>query len=299
MKPLVLLVDADPSELTALESVLANQGYGLARADSELAAKAMIGAATGDYVACLIDWELPDCSPTDLMNWIHEQQPPAIEVVLIAEELVRDNIQRGLDAGAYYFLTKPFEEEQLRAIMRATIATSELRRDLEEKIDEAGETLRLLRRGSFRFQRPRHAKLLAVQFGSACRDPQTGVALFELLLNAVEHGNLGIDYEEKGRLLAEQRLGDEIQRRLELSRYRDLWAQIDLERTDDGFQLMITDQGEGFDFARYLHFDKARLFDAHGRGILMANAALAIEYLAPGNRIRVRVPLSGSVTLSA
>ena len=175
------------------------------------------------------------------------------------------------------------------AIIRAAIETSELRRELESKVDEAGETLRLLRSGSFQVQRPREADFLAVQLGSACRNAQAGVAIFELLLNAVEHGNLGIDYEEKGRLVAERRLGDEIRRRLELPNYHDLWARIDLERKDDEFQLVITDQGKGFDFARYLRFDEARWFDTHGRGILMANGVVEIEYVAPGNRVRVSV----------
>jgi len=288
-QPLVLLVDADPSQLGDLQALLSDQGYGLAQAKSGSAAKALIADSEEEYVACLVDWDLPDLSPTELVGWM-TKQAPAIEVVLIAEELVRENVQAGLNAGAYYFLTKPFDGEQLRAIVRAAIATAELRRELEEKIDEAGETLRLLRRGRFRFRTPREAKLLAVQFGSANRDRQAGVALFELLLNAVEHGNLGIDYAEKGRLLAEERLGDEIQRRLTLPRYQDLWARVDVEQTEDGVSLVISDNGEGFDFSRYLHFDKARLFDPHGRGILMANASLEVEYLPPGNRVRVRIP---------
>lgn len=299
MKPLVLLVDSDPSELTALESVLANQGYGLARADSAAAAKGMIEAAEVDYVACLVDWGLPDLSPTELISWIASQGPPSVEVVLVAEELIPENVERGLDAGAYYFLTKPFDHGQLRAIVRATITAVELRRELEAKIDEAGETLRMLDQGSLLFQTPREAQVLAVQLGSACRDPQIGVALFELLLNAVEHGNLEIDYAEKGQLLAEKRLGEEIRDRLASPAYRKRWARLDVEQAGGGTRLWITDQGKGFDFDRYLQFDKSRMFDPHGRGVLMAKASLEIEYVDPGNRVRVQLPALGKARRSS
>ncbi len=291
MTSLVLLVDEEASELTGLESVLANQGYGLARATSSSEARSLISSSAGEYVVCLLDWGIPDAPATDLVRWIHSQDLPATEVVLISEELVREHIQRGLDSGAFYFLTKPFDEEQLRAIVRAAVATNRLRRELEAKVDEAGETLRTLERGRFRFRTPRQAQLLAVQFGSASREPQVGVALFELFLNAVEHGNLAIDYEEKGRLLSEGSLQQEIRARLEQPAFRDLWVELDVRREDDVFRLTILDQGAGFDFARYLEFDRERMFDSHGRGILMSRAALEIEYVEPGNRVRVRVPI--------
>lgn len=282
MKPLVLLVDANPSELEALEAVLANQGYGLARAESALEAEALIGASSGEYMACLVDWDLPDTQAAEFISWIGAQESMSLEAVLIADDLVREHVAQGLEAGAYYFLTKPFEGEQLRAIVRAAIETSELRRELERKIEEAGEILRLLRNGSFRFRRPREAKLLAVQLGSSFRNPQVGVALFELLLNAVEHGNLEIDYDEKGRLIDEGRLQKEIGKRLESPDYRNRWGRLDIEHSESGFEILITDRGEGFDAARYLQFDKSRLFDSHGRGILMASATLEVEYLPRG-----------------
>lgn len=53
---------------------------------------------------------------------------------------------------------------------------------------------------------------------------------------------------------------------------------------------MITDEGSGFDFERYMVLDEDRLFHSHGRGVLLASAVLDIEYLPPGNRVRVVLP---------
>jgi hypothetical protein len=48
-------------------------------------------------------------------------------------------------------------------------------------------------------------------------EPRSAVyGLNELLINAVEHGNLGITYDEKIKLVVEGRLESEIERRLAL-----------------------------------------------------------------------------------
>ena len=122
MKPLVLLVDANPSELEELESVLANQGYGLAKAESGLEAEAIIGASSGEYMACLVDWDLPDTPAAEFISWIGAQESMSLEAVLIADDLVREHVEQGLEAGAYYFLTKPFEDVDLLSLVERGLA---------------------------------------------------------------------------------------------------------------------------------------------------------------------------------
>lgn len=56
-------------------------------------------------------------------------------------------------------------------------------------------------------------------------------------------------------------------------------------------QLIIEDEGEGFEFEKFLQFDDSRMFHNHGRGIAMANSNLNIEYLNSGNKVVVRLPL--------
>ncbi len=133
-------------------------------------------------------------------------------------------------------------------------------------------------------------ELLAVHISSGCGQPDASMGLLELLVNAVEHGNLEITYEEKGRLQAERRLDEERRRRLLLPEYRDRRARVDLERVANALEITILDEGKGFDFERYLVLDKSRLFDAHGRGILLASTMLQIAYSPPGNRVKVTLP---------
>jgi hypothetical protein len=107
------------------------------------------------------------------------------------------------------------------------------------------------------------------------------------MLNAIEHGNLGISYEDKSRLLEQGNLKDEIARRLDSPENRDKRAVVELDRELDRFQIRIRDCGPGFDYRKYLTVDPNRLFDAHGRGILMAGGLFELRYVDPGNEVCV------------
>ena len=58
-------------------------------------------------------------------------------------------------------------------------------------------------------------------------------------------------------------------------------------RHSDRLTLQIADQGNGFEWRKYLDFDPERAFDTHGRGIAMANKVSfdQIEYCGNGNRV--------------
>ena len=82
---------------------------------------------------------------------------------------------------------------------------------------------------------------------------------------------------------------EEIAFRMELPRYRRRFAELQIERTREGICLEVADQGDGFEWKKYLEFDPERTFDLHGRGIATARTFCLDEvtYLGKGNRVRV------------
>jgi anti-sigma regulatory factor (Ser/Thr protein kinase) len=78
-----------------------------------------------------------------------------------------------------------------------------------------------------------------------CPD-QSLTGIYELLINAVEHGNLGIGGETKAELIRQNRWQEEIERRLALPYNRGKTVDIDLSCTEHECRLSITDQGNGF-----------------------------------------------------
>lgn len=114
------------------------------------------------------------------------------------------------------------------------------------------------------------------------------VALMELLVNAVEHGNCGITYEEKSAYLAEH--GDGLELIRERSRAPDIAAKrvyLSYRIQADRTVVTIRDDGDGFDWYAYRASTGADGIDeSHGRGILMARAYIdELAYNDKGNEV--------------
>ena len=117
------------------------------------------------------------------------------------------------------------------------------------------------------------------------------MVIAELINNAVEHGNLGIDYEEKTKLVSEGKWFAEVERRLALPENANKHVRVHLKKEQGNLFVEIEDQGPGFDFERFLTIDESRLFDNHGRGIAIAGSSLDVRFVRPGNKVIVSISL--------
>jgi anti-sigma regulatory factor (Ser/Thr protein kinase) len=154
--------------------------------------------------------------------------------------------------------------------------------------------MRHLVRGEFSFRTQAEARDLAALIAHAAPDPTRVVlGLTELILNAIEHGNLEISYEEKSRLIAADALSSEVERRLADTAYRAREARLLLARSKDAVEFVVQDEGAGFNWHPYLEMSPDRAFDTHGRGIAMSRLLSFdhIEYRGSGNQVVCRVQL--------
>jgi hypothetical protein len=116
--------------------------------------------------------------------------------------------------------------------------------------------------------------------------------LLELLMNAVEHGNLEISHDEKTALMISGTLYDEIARRLAMPCYRDRKVTVRVTRNHDrSGAIAISDDGIGFDWRAHM----AALdgdYGGRGRGIALARELSFpdLEFHDPGNVVLVNVP---------
>jgi anti-sigma regulatory factor (Ser/Thr protein kinase) len=130
---------------------------------------------------------------------------------------------------------------------------------------------------------------------NACPEPAgVSLGLLELLVNAVEHGNLGITTKEKSRLLHQGLWEKDVARRLEMPENADKLAEVSFRRDADAVRFTIRDQGEGFDWKAFQEFDPARAFEPNGRGIALARQLFFadLEYIGSGSELRFSVPFS-------
>jgi anti-sigma regulatory factor (Ser/Thr protein kinase) len=156
--------------------------------------------------------------------------------------------------------------------------------------------LGLLKQAEFQLKTIHQAHALASYLSELYPDPQKVITgLTELMINAIEHGNLAISYEEKSEFTKQGTLNQEIQRRLELPEYKNRYANVSFQLSESMLEITIEDQGAGFDWEQYMEFNSDRLLDPHGRGIAIANklSFCEVEYLGGiGNKVVARLKLN-------
>jgi CRP-like cAMP-binding protein len=119
------------------------------------------------------------------------------------------------------------------------------------------------------------------------------LALYEMLMNAIEHGNCGITYEEKTAWLeADGAVVDLIEARCQDARLAQRQVTVEYAIESDGTTFLIADEGDGFNWRAVQDAtDEKNLFKQHGRGILMASSlARNLEYNEKGNEVRFEFP---------
>ncbi|MGL4368822.1 MAG: ATP-binding protein, partial [Spirochaetota bacterium] len=115
------------------------------------------------------------------------------------------------------------------------------------------------------------------------------IAIREMLINAVEHGNLNIGYEEKTQAMADNRYFEFLKQRQKDPACREKRVTIEYMINSSRMACKITDEGNGFDHERIIQDDGDRAnadFLSHGRGISMTKEIFdEIRYNKKGNQV--------------
>jgi CheY-like chemotaxis protein len=293
----LLVVEDDRAGRELLEHVLGEEGYAIEALGNGAEAWQRLSGPGPGFAVALLDWSLPGLDGIELLKRIRGAEAlESLPVVFLTGRSDPDSMMAAFAAGASYFVPKPIDHQLLRTVVAAAAEDCERNQSLRETVRRGAAAALTLVRGEFRFRTIEEASALATLLSQACPDPEeVVVGLGELLINAVEHGNLGITYEEKSALLAAQDWAEEVERRLAAPEHRGKAVEVVFERDAGRITIRITDQGKGFDWQGFLTVSPARIFHAHGRGIAMANLMSfdRLEYVAPGNRVIATVELGG------
>jgi DNA-binding response OmpR family regulator len=287
----LLVVDDEAMNRDIIGEFLAGQPFVIDYAENGEAAWRRLAAAESKYDLLILDRMMPDIDGLEVLRRVKgEPRYATLPVIMQTAAIAPAQIREGLAAGAYYYLTKPFLAKALLGIVWAALEDRQRERNLASAVgrqSQGAETSALAMAGhDYEFATLEEADRLAVLFAAQCPVPaMAAMGLIELLVNAVEHGNLDISYREKMRLKQADRWREEVERRQELQRYRDRRATICMNRDRNSITFTVTDRGDGFDWRGFLDFDPARAFDPNGRGIAMARqlAFSRIEYRGRGN----------------
>jgi anti-sigma regulatory factor (Ser/Thr protein kinase) len=148
------------------------------------------------------------------------------------------------------------------------------------------EMMRMLRQLELECRTREQAEGVADVIAGLLPDPLLGrLGLVELLLNAIEHGNLEIGKALKGRLIREQRFEDELAARLDREPYRSRRVHVRVEIAFPAIAIEIRDEGPGFAWRNEIAAEVEAHDGPNGRGIALVSRTCFtnLAYRDPGN----------------
>jgi DNA-binding NtrC family response regulator len=126
-KDKVLIVDDEQTTRWTIAEALQRWGYIPCQAGTVSAALQVFGADVP--LAVLLDVSLPDGTGLDVLREIKCRQPKSVVIMMTGNVLVEDTIG-ALRGGAYDFLRKPVNLEELQVTIRNGIEAANLRREV-------------------------------------------------------------------------------------------------------------------------------------------------------------------------
>lgn len=127
----ILIVDDESSVLFLLREVLEERGHEVLSATSGVQVVAMaVAGQLEDVELVLSDLAMPDLDGLELLADLRKRRPSLPFVLLTARGSERV-AARAMKAGAFDYLPKPFELDELEAIVARALETSSLRREAQ------------------------------------------------------------------------------------------------------------------------------------------------------------------------
>jgi DNA-binding NtrC family response regulator len=114
-KPSVLVVDDESGILDTLRILLRNEGFEVTTAQGGKAGLEQIRTGVHDLI--LSDVRMPQVSGLDILNAAREQDPMTPVILMTAQASLQSAIS-AVNSGAFYYIQKPFSNDELVAILR-------------------------------------------------------------------------------------------------------------------------------------------------------------------------------------
>jgi DNA-binding NtrC family response regulator len=133
----LLLVDDEPAILKALQRVVRDEGYKVITALDGEAALRLVASESVDVV--LSDMDMPGMSGLDLMVRLRRNHPSAVRLLLTGRGTLAAAVGAINDGEVYRFMTKPWDIDELREVLRQAAARAMKNRTDINVSESAGE----------------------------------------------------------------------------------------------------------------------------------------------------------------
>ncbi len=118
----LLVADDEPSIRRVLQAVFTKEGYTVHT--SENGRRAVETAGTEQISVLITDLIMPDMNGIDLVKRVHEMHPNVVAIMVTAYGTIKTAVD-AIRLGAADYITKPFDVEEIRAVVARAVARKE------------------------------------------------------------------------------------------------------------------------------------------------------------------------------
>ena len=138
----ILLVDDQPNNLLALESILDEMGQNVVRAES--GTRALKELLDREFAVILLDVQMPDMDGFETATLIRERERSRDTPIIFLTALSRSetNVFRGYELGAVDYIFKPFHPDILRSKVNVFVQLFRQREKLKRQAQELARVIR-------------------------------------------------------------------------------------------------------------------------------------------------------------
>ena len=289
----LLLVDDEQLVRDELGGILRDEGYDVITGSDGEEGLALFRSEHPDMV--ITDIRMPKVDGLSVAMTIKEEAPH-VPITVVTGHGTEAMAIEALRAGVTDFLKKPVRLEDLSGAlsrMEASrqIATPHGQGEMPQSVEMVERVWKYRLRNEMEII-PEFVDGLLGQVTKGMDDQsvmELNIALRELILNAMEHGNLALTFEAKSQALEEGTLQRLLQERTELPEYAGRQVTITASRMRRVVFVQIADMGSGFDWHDLADpQDPTNLLSSHGRGVLLARMSVdALSFNEKGNQVTV------------
>ena len=134
-KPTILIVDDEEMVTSALRSFLQLETeYEIVTFTSPVDALAKVNGDPIDVV--IADYMMPEMDGVTFLKEVRDRRPEASRILLTGYADKENAIRAINEAGLYYYLEKPWDNEKLQVIIRNGVERAALFRELDARVSE-------------------------------------------------------------------------------------------------------------------------------------------------------------------
>jgi DNA-binding response OmpR family regulator len=297
--PTAIVVDDEPDVRGILAAIVARNGFEVTEGKDGEEAVRLASERRPDLI--FLDVMMPKLTGLEALAQIREANP-GVCVVLVSATASQEHAEEALRLGAVNFIQKPFDRREIGFVVQRIRAAIEEESDLQPVFDLLEERKTVLSMGNDPAMIGKVVAFLGRELhlhypGRDTAATEVKLALYEAIANAIEHGNLGIGFDDKTKAASDPGgVAALVEKRRKEPPFADRKIRLEARYGASEVEYRIRDGGPGFS-VKGQEARRQDLTALHGRGLMLIRHYMnRVDWNEAGNEIRLARTVPGRET---